>query len=230
MLNLINFYKTKEWVNLLRVIKIERTDGNGEIICEHCGRPIYKAYDCIGHHKIPLTEENINDYSISLNPDNIALVHHRCHNNIHNKLGYAGRKVYLVYGSPLSGKTTYVKENMLEGDLVVDMDRIWRCLSGCELYVKPNRLKSNVFAVRDLLLEDIGHRFGKWSNAYVIGGYPLQGERERLVKRLGAEEIFINTDKEECLRRLQEDNKRNTEEWEKYIMEWWERYTPHQRQ
>ena len=52
MFTLNNFYKSKEWLDLLEQLKLERTDSNGEIICEHCGKPIYKKYHLIGHHKI----------------------------------------------------------------------------------------------------------------------------------------------------------------------------------
>ena len=218
-----NFYQSKQWIKLLSVLKSERLNERGELICEHCGLPIVKAYDCIGHHVIELTEENIDDYNISLNPDNIQLVHHRCHNKIHNKLSYSGRKVYIVYGSPLSGKTTYVNDVKNEGDLIVDIDNIWQCVSGCERYVKPNRLKSIVFGVRDTLLQDIKYRRGKWLNAYVIGGYPLIGERERLSKELGAELIYIESTLEKCLSRV--DEKRG-EEWNEYILEWWRKYSP----
>ena len=92
-----SFYRSNEWRKLLDNLKHERLDDDGQIICEHCGKPIVKAYDIIGHHIIELTEENVNDYDISLNPQNIKLVHHKCHNIIHNKLGYANREVFLVY-------------------------------------------------------------------------------------------------------------------------------------
>lgn len=223
-MSLYNFYRSKEWVSLLQVLRNQRISKDGYIICEHCGKPIVKAYDCIGHHKHELTEENYTDYNISLNPDNIALVHHRCHNFIHNKLSYAQRQVFLVYGSPLSGKSSYVAEAMAEGDLIIDMDNIWQCVSGCERYVKPNRLKSVVFSVRDNLLESVKYRRGKWLNAYIIGGYPYQAERERLIDSLGAREIFIDTDKDTCLNRLYEAQDRDVTEWTKYINDWWLQY------
>lgn len=227
MYTLSNFYKSKEWWNLLQVIKSERLNDSGEIICEHCGKPIVRAYDCIGHHKIALTEENVNDAEISLNPENIALVHHRCHNYIHNKLGYSDRRVYLVYGSPFSGKSSFVKDSMNKGDLVIDIDSIWQCVSGMDRYVKPDRLRSVVFGMRDSLLEMVKYRRGKWLNAYVIGGYPLSGERERLVKELGAIEIFIDTNKDECIRRcLNADDGRYKDEWLPYVLDWWEKYSP----
>lgn len=226
-MGLYNFYRSEQWQNLLKVLKNDpkRMDDKGNLICAYCGKPIVKAYDCIGHHVIHLTEENYSDYNISLNPINIQLVHHKCHNIIHDRLGIARqRQVFIVYGSPLSGKSTWVKDNMTEGDLVIDMDSIWQCVSGCDKYVKPNRLKSVVFAVRDNLLESVKYRRGKWLNAYVIGGYPFKGERERLVDILGAREVFIDTDKETCLSRLNESDGRDKETWEKYIADWWMQY------
>lgn len=225
-MSLYDFYRSKEWETLLQVLRNDplRMDANGNIICAHCGKPIVKAYDCIGHHTIELTEENYTDYMISLNPDLIALIHHKCHNIIHNKLYSGNRQVYLVYGSPLSGKSSYVAESMVEGDLVIDMDSIWQCVSGCDRYVKPNRLRSVVFSVRDNLLESVKYRRGKWLNAYVIGGYPFAAERERLASSLGAREIFIDTDKETCLSRLYDCEDRDVTEWTKYINDWWLQY------
>ena len=221
------FYRSKQWQELLKRLKQERLDANGQIICEYCGKPIVKAYDIIGHHKIELDEENVNNYDISLNPDNIALVHHRCHNFIHNKLGYSVRQVFIVYGAPLSGKTTYVNESMSAGDLIIDIDSIWQCVSGLPRYIKPLRLKAVVFKVRDALLESVKYRYGKWNNCYIIGGFPLRSERERLLKELGAREVFIEASKEECLTRLENiDDGRDQDEWARFIAEWFDRYSP----
>lgn len=225
MYDLFTFYRSKEWKNLLAQLKIERLNSKGEVICEYCGKPITRAYDIIGHHKEELTEENVNDFNVSLNPDNIAFVHHRCHNYIHNKLGYAVRGVFLVYGAPLAGKRTWVNDNKNEGDLVVDIDSIWEAVSACPRYVKPNRLKAVVFKQRDSLLEAVKYRLGKWNNAYIIGGYPMQSERERLCKELGAREVFIKATEAECLERLQNDeDRKNIEGYENYIREWFQMY------
>ena len=225
-MSLYNFYRSDLWEDFLKVLKNDpkRMDGMGNLICAHCGKPIVKKYDCIGHHTIELTEENYTDHMISLNPDLVVLVHHKCHNIIHNKLFSGQRQVFIVYGSPLAGKSSYVAEAMNEGDLVIDMDSIWQCVSGCERYVKPNRLKSVVFAVRDNLLESVKYRRGKWLNAYVIGGYPFKAERERLIDSLGAREVFIDTDKDTCINRLLACEDRDKAEWERYINDWWLQY------
>lgn len=222
-----SFYRGKEWRDLLQRLKQERVNADGQIICEYCGKPIIKAYDMIGHHLIELDEENVNNYDISLNPNNISLLHHRCHNYIHNKLGYSIRQVFIVYGAPLSGKTTFVKDNANVGDLIIDIDSIWQCVSGLPRYNKPNRLKAIVFKVRDSLIECVKYRYGKWDNCYIIGGYPLQSERERLIKELGAREVFINASQSECMARLESiDDGRDRDEWARYIADWFARYTP----
>lgn len=225
MITLENFYQSKAWCKLMQQIKLDRQNEDGFIVCEHCGKPIVKAYDCIGHHKIPLTEENVNDVCVALNPDNIQLVHHRCHNRIHHKLSYDyyHRDVWLIYGAPLSGKNIYVEEIHEEGDLIVDIDAIWQCVSGCQRYVKPNRLKSVVFGVRDKLIDDIRYRRGKWQRAYIIGGYPLISDRDRMSRELGARCILIDTSKEECLQRLKESaDGRDEKLWTKFIDEWFQ--------
>ena len=221
---LADFYHSREWERLMQLLRIERINADGELICECCGKPITKKYDCIGHHKVELTEQNYQLAEIALNPKNIALVHHRCHNKIHDRLGLSYTKqVYLVYGSPLSGKTTWVKDNMSAGDLVVDMDSIWECISGQPRYIKPKRLTQNAFAVRDCLIDMIRTRRGNWLNAYLIGGYPLISERERYCRNLGAREIFIDTPKDVCIERLKNSD-RNTPEYRKYIADWWDKF------
>lgn len=227
MYDLFSFYRSDEWRRLLKQLRLERLNDQGEIICDYCGKPITRAYDLIGHHVEELTEENVNDFNISLNPNNIQFVHHRCHNYIHNKLGYSMREVYLVYGAPMAGKCSWVKDNAQEGDLIINIDDIWECVSGCERFIKPNRLKSVVFKVYETLLDAVKYRLGKWNNAYIIGGFPLQSERERLCRDLAAREIFIDVSQEECLARLAADDMRSKiDDYDQFILDWFARYSP----
>lgn len=223
---LSDFYRSKDWESLIQIIRAERTSDDGLVYCEHCGKPIVRKYDCIAHHIDELTEDNYMIADVSLNPDNIMLIHHKCHNKIHNKLGHSERNVYLVYGSPFSGKTTWVNDVRSDGDMIVDVDSIWECVSG-ERYSKDKRLNAVVFNVRDSLINMIKMRTGYWRNAYIIGGYPLSNERERMCRMLGAREIFIDTSCEECMARLERcDDSRDKEQWAGYISEWFGRYTP----
>lgn len=224
-----DFYRSKAWEQLVLLLALEREDRHGDIICEHCGKPIIKAYDRIGHHKIPLTLANVNDASIALNPDNIAFVHHKCHNEIHHRFGFAMKKVYLVHGSPCSGKSTYVANVAGADDLILDLDSIWACISGGGAIVgndghnvRNDRLKGNVFRVRDCILDMIKTRYGDWCNAYIIGGYPRVMERERMATIYGAEMIHIDTPREICEQRAAQ----RPIEWAGFVQTYWDTFQP----
>lgn len=202
---------------------------DGVLYSEYSGKPLLQAYDIVLHHKVPLTMSNVNDVSISLNPDNIMVLSQREHNEMHARFGYtAQRKVYYVYGSPCSGKTTFVNNIKGNSDLVVDLDNIWQCITGGERYDKPNALKPIAFALRDELMELVKTRAGRWERAYVIDGGALKSDREHKIDVLGAEPIFIQETKETCLQRLTGDNNRTPEQkeqWKKYIETWFNNYT-----
>lgn len=219
MFTLDNFYKSKEWVKLVEQLKIQRADKNGDVICEYCGKPITKKYDCIGHHEIELTEDNVNAYEISLNPENIRLIHFRCHNKIHQRYDGFCQRVYLVYGSPCAGKSTWVRETANDDDLILDLDSIWEAICLSDKHHKSGRLKANVFGIRDCVIDQIRCRTGMWRNAYVIGGYPLRSDRDRLCGLLRAQPIFIDESKEICLSRATSD------EWKEFIEDWFDSYT-----
>lgn len=222
------FYRSKAWERFVKRLRIERTNADGFLICEHCGQPIVKAYDCIGHHIEELTDDNVDDVTISLNPANIQLVHFKCHNEIHKRFGYAERRqqnVYIIYGAPCSGKREFVRGVSDSDDLILDIDRLWAAIrsDSCTNGEKPNAIKTNVFALRDYMIDMIRVRRGRWNNAYIIGGYPLQGERERLADNVGADKIIlVDADKESCLQRA----KLISDEMNQYVNDWFDRYTP----
>ena len=218
------FYQSRKWFNFVEALRIERANAEGVVICEHCGKPIIKKYDCIGHHVIELNENNVQDVTISFDPNNIKLVHFKCHNEIHKRFGYAERqvqKVFIVYGSPCSGKRSFVADVAEHGDIILDIDKLWSAIRADNCIDKPNELKQNVFALRDLIIDMIKVRRGRWCNAYIIGGYPLQAERERLATTVNADKlIFIDTPKDVCLLKAQSSEMKN------FINEWFDKYTP----
>ena len=220
------FYTSDEWKEFRNVIISQRTRADGFVYDEVTGKRIVKAYDIILHHKIELTLENVNDVTISLNPDNIQIVSFKTHNEIHNRFGTWTRHIYLVYGSPLSGKSTYVKERAGIHDLIIDVDKIYGCISNNPPYMKSGRLYECMDAAKSALLDCIKYKRGKWINAFIIGGYPFKGERERICTEYGAEEIYIDCDKDTALSRLASvQDGRDVKEWTKYINTWYDRYT-----
>ncbi len=212
--NLKTFYNSSEWQRA-KQMALDKTNG----FCQNCGAPAEQV-----HHIKHLTLENVNDYNISLNPNNLVALCIGCHNKQHQRaLGNKShkntieQKVFLIWGSPLSGKTTYVKEHMIKGDLVLDVDNIWECISLQPRYIHPDSLLKNMFAIREILLDNIKVRKGDWTNAWVIGGFADKYTRDKMIKELGAESIYISATKEECIDRAKE----RPEGYIRYIEKWW---------
>ena len=239
--NVTQFYNGQDWANCKAQVTQERLK-DGALYCEHCGKLILKSFNpnaknnkgaIVYHHKIHLTNENVNDASISINPKNIAVLHWQCHNEVHQRFNGQAvaieRKVYLVTGAPCSGKTTYVRERLQEGDIVLDIDDIWQTLSGQPRYTKPNNIKAIVFSVRDAIKEQIQKGGGTWRNAYIIQSLPLATDRKREAERYKAHNVEIVTmeaSREECLNRLyMQPNGRNIKSYETFINDYFDDYT-----
>lgn len=223
--SLRDFYTSKEWTEFRQLLIAQRTQADGFVYDEVTSKPIIKAYDIIAHHKIELTLDNVNDYTISLNPDNIQLVSFKTHNEIHQRFGTYTRHVYLIYGCPCSGKSTYVQERAGVHDLIIDIDKIYSCITNNPMYIKSGRLYDNVQTVRDALLGDVKRYNGRWVNAFIIGGYPYNRDRADMQTIYGAEPIYIECTKEQAYDRLQlVTDGRDKTEYKKYIDTWFERY------
>lgn len=231
--SLSQFYTSSVWRKFRGVVIADRiSTKDGVLYDEYSGKPILKSYEIILHHKIELTMQNVNDPSISLNSENIMIVTPRSHNEIHNRFGGRmktwQRKVYYIYGAPCSGKSSFVRENMQSGDLVLDIDCLWSALSGQPEYIKPNELKPIVFSARNAILDSIKTRAGNWQQAFVIEGGALVGDRMRRMDTLGAEGIFVDTPRDECIQRLASDESRTSvqAQWIDYINAWFDSFQP----
>ena len=234
-----SFYTSDAWYKCKQQVLHERIREDGGIYCEHCGKPILRQFNprsnnnrqsMIFHHKIELTEENYMDYEIALNPANIQIVHFKCHNEIHERFqgGIPRKKVYLVYGSPCSGKTTWTNEQLGANDIVLDIDSLWEYVSGKPRYIKPSAYKDIVFALWNEYIEQIKMRTGFWNNAYIIMGKELASSsaRKQKAESLNAELIHIDTTKEQCIQNLYNNpSGRDIAQWTKFIEEYFDRFT-----
>lgn len=241
--SLAQFYNGQDWEYAKAQVTEERLK-DGALYCEHCGKVILKSFNpsennnkgaIVYHHKIYLTLENVNDASISINPANIAIVHWNCHNIIHKRfcagstINQIERKVYLITGAPCSGKTTFARERIETGDILLDVDDLWQTLSGQPRYIKPTELKPIVLNMRLALKDQIARGAGSWRNAYVIDSLPLATDRKREAERYKAHNIEIITmeaSREECLNRLYATpNGRDIKLYESLINDYFSDYT-----
>lgn len=208
-------------------------------ICELCGQPGEEV-----HHKTFLTPDNIYHPDITLGWDNLQLLCRPCHNAVHEKAYDMARaknrknpgtmngltfdedgnlvekkNVFIVWGAPASGKTTYVKENKGKYDIVIDLDYIMAALS---LSTGKDRTEDALpFAldIRDMLFDLIAQRKHYFENAWIIAGLPEKTKRIDLKNRLKAELIHMDISKEECLLRAQADPERKDKTTQYKIIE-----------
>lgn len=190
------FYHSKAWRDLSYLLRLK----SGK--CQRCGR-VADMKQLHAHHKVLLTPSNVNDTSISLNPDKIEILCNSCHDEEHNRFGYAEHHIYIIYGAPCSGKTTYALERMSNNDIIVDLDMIYEMLTGQDGHEHSDGLRFIAFKIRDTLYDIIKTRYGRFNDAYIVAGLPHRGEREALARRLGAELVHIDTSEGECIKRAE---------------------------
>lgn len=226
------FYKSREWEEFRVRLIAERTLPDGRLLDEVTGEVLLRKYDVILHHVEELTDENVDDVTIALNPDNIKIVSFKTHNRLHKRYGEGAvsrkgtvqHKVYVVWGSPCCGKQEWVDSVADDGDIIVDIDRLWGAVrwNGSD-DDKPFGCKSVVFKLWRDLIDMIKVRYGSWENAYVIMGGALAADRERMEKDLNADRlVYIEKDKESCI----EEARRRGGDWEQWETDWWEKYSP----
>lgn len=218
MVTLETFYQTKMWKDFREYVVSERTDNEtGLVYCEYCGKPIANKVVC--HHIKELTEDNVNDFDISLNPENISLLHIACHNKIHDRFNH-NKEVILVWGSPLS-YMKYLDEEVNADDFIISMDYIYKSLNVQSFTYSHSRAITNIaFKIKNQLMELARYRSGNWSRCFVVGTYPNKMERERVKADLGiTKEVFIDIPKEECLKIAEEYKVPHF--YYKYIDDWY---------
>lgn len=240
------FYRSKAWRSCRQMYYHSQ---NG--ICELCGAPGEEV-----HHKTALTPLNITDLNITLGWDNLQLLCKTCHCAIHEK-SYAmyrkkhrtnnglanglcfdeegnvveSKNVFIVWGAPASGKTTYVKEQKGKYDLVIDLDAIMCALSLGEGKNFSEDALPFALDLRDYMYQMIQERRHYFEKVWIIAMLPKKQEREDLAKRLKGELIHIDTSKEECKQRARKDIQRKNKELQNKIIdkffEDFEEHTPH---
>lgn len=241
------FYNSKEWQSVRSYCLMR-----DKYLCVHCGKPAEEV-----HHKIHLTPQNIGDKSISLNADNLVCLCKDCHfeqhklDREHASRYYNDKKkhirivnddgtyfdengmlcmrnVYIVYGCPRSGKTTYVRNHKEVHDVVIDVDAIIGALQLSDDRYVDNNLQFLALDIRDYLISELEKKNRNFDckNVWIIGGFPDANQRNELAKRLNAKTIFIECSFEIAEQRAKESNLYNDSKYSAYVVkEWFKKYT-----
>jgi len=219
-----SFYESKPWrKKRSNVLKRDNYQ------CRECKRYGRTAQAEMVHHVFPL--EDYPDYRLS--NDNLLSCCQNCHNTFHDrnnnevteqgiywqrklrqKIGITEQqlidtfRVVLVWGSPASGKTTYVKERMRLTDMVVDLDYIKQAISLQPKTSAMPKLINASLSIRSYIYDLISNRETiEADTVYVVAGLPKQTDRDYLIKKLKVNEVIhIDTDEQTCIQRATEDS------------------------
>lgn len=133
--------------------------------------------------------------------------------------------VRIVSGPPGSGKSTYVKENMSYGDIVMDFDKIIAAISFQSTYEKPKKLMDAAYRVRDLIYRMIAEP-NKIDSAWIITTYSFAIDREQLANMFSGKLIRINTPADECKSRIKKQNRAGGVDWERLVDKYFKTFEP----
>jgi 5-methylcytosine-specific restriction endonuclease McrA len=92
------FYRSKAW-KMCRESYIRKMPRPKRGLCEECYKHGKHVLGKELHHKIFLTEKNINDKTITLNHDNLIFLCYDCHQKIHNRKGKNQSYSFDEYGN-----------------------------------------------------------------------------------------------------------------------------------
>lgn len=132
------------------------------------------------------------------------------------------KDVFVISGAPGSGKSTHVRQNKKNGDLVVDLDLLASALQGDSM-AHPDYMPvmDAVMAAREAIYQTIEARNGKWKRAFVITSSPDKEAVEGLANRFGAKVIQMQTSKNECIDRIRTDPARTNVDRDVELVEKW---------
>lgn len=207
-----SFYNSSKWRKLSKLYMTEQ-----HYVCERCG-----DVATICHHKRYITPDNVTDPSITLNTSNLECLCQNCHNQEHSKAMHtngmafdeAGNlikapEVYIVCGAPGSGKTTYVRERKSANDIVFDLDYICAALMGTDdIYQNHDSVLQVALELKECFLSCIEQRRGKWAQAWIITSTPDRFQQAALAQRLRGEIVTMPATLNECIERIQRDERR----------------------
>lgn len=239
------FYKSKAWQRCRNAYVAERVNIDGGL-CEACHeRPGEEL-----HHIKEIDIFNVRNSEITLNHNNLMWLCKECHFAEHKQrivesiekrrkkriLGPGGiwfddsgnpqpQKIFIVYGAPASGKTSYVQENKHYGDLVVDLDLIKSALTMCQRRETPDNILNIAIEVRNKIYDLIKQKKVDCKAIWIIASLPKKKDRETIAKELNGELIFLRTDFNECINRAMSDTDRGNAVLQEHIIKkWFEEY------
>ena len=198
-----HLYNNERWRKASRAFRAENP------YCAVCEAPC-QSVDHIQPHD--------GDYDLFWDSSNWQALCNKCH-GLKSRGSQAGEAVRVVVcGPPRSGKTTYVEARRLEGHVVWDQDDVAGIMLGATS-LAPVEL-SMLKAMRDGLCRWLAT--SRKVSAWVIVGDKRQAES--VASRIGAQVVVVRAAEDECVERVQADDRGRKRERIEAVRRWFRLY------
>ena len=192
------FYHSTAWQHTRQAVLLR---DNG--VCQRCGMPA-----TLVDHIIPSED----DWVDRLNEDNLQSLCKDCHywktrrETVKRKKGQArAMRINIIAGYPGSGKTTYVKRNLGQHDLVYDYDALMAALTGLPEHTGNIDANDYVQLIYELMLRKLKAE-QTFEQVWIIMTYPDEKLDSLLVSR-NLHHIMLSTSRAECIDRLNKNHR-----------------------
>lgn len=185
-----SFYNSPFWRSLR-----EACGERDKYVCQMCGHPAGKSFHA--DHIVPREDGGADEL------DNLQTLCDKCHGRkTSRELQVENASCYLVSGPPCSGKSTWVRQRIKDGDLVFDLDRIKQAITGQPLHVPNGSAVRIALAMWAAAMKELKRRPAS-GVTYIETTEPDAGRRRHWCGELVAREVVIPTDLDTCLVRLE---------------------------
>ncbi|WP_300924841.1 head maturation protease, ClpP-related [uncultured Clostridium sp.] len=130
-------------------------------------------------------------------------------------------KIKVIYGSPCSGKSTYVNEHLKDEDIRFDYDLLIKAISNRDSHIYSEVHLPYVIEFRELIISK-SYNDNNIDTIYIIASKITDKLKEEL-NEFEVEYYLIDKSKEECYEQLENDENRTDKNfWKNVIDEWFE--------
>ncbi len=127
--------------------------------------------------------------------------------------------IYIVYGPPMSGKTTYCKSHVKNGDKLFDYDDVMMELSGRDYQDHDEKYHGEILSVRKRMI----YEHDNLNDLYVITTYFSKAIKQEL-KDKQYQAVKMDADYVTCIRRLNDTDRPDKETIRIRIMQWFDEH------
>ena len=131
-------------------------------------------------------------------------------------------RIVVVYGAPMSGKTTYVNEVMQDTDLIFDYDALTQALTNSQYQQHNDSAHKLVMDIRNKMIDHAKQMTE--GTLYLITTYLSYTLQDKVETHFNTQYKQMDTSLEACKRRLSLSDRHNKQHVMQVIHEWFGKY------